>query len=216
MNVVEQAISFAGETLVLTNQRALFWPRKEALVLSDLHLGKAAHFRKNGIALSTQVSVHDLQRLAQLIAHYTARLVIIAGDLVHAGANKEVELFGTLTEQFSETRFILIRGNHDRFPDDKLKAIGIYAVYQQWNMDTIDFSHKYNEDTGGPTISGHIHPGVSVQLPAGKRLRLPCYVVTENRLILPAFSLFTGLDTSLVSEDAEYYAFYEGGIFKIG
>jgi hypothetical protein len=46
-------------------------------------------------------------------------------------------------------------------------------------------------------------------------MRFPCYVVTGRRLILPAFSRFTGLDTSSIPEKAVCYALYEEGIFKI-
>jgi len=35
-------ISVAGEDLVLPPCRALYWPYKRWLVVSDLHLGKAA------------------------------------------------------------------------------------------------------------------------------------------------------------------------------
>src|SRR5690606_19707566 len=105
--------------LILTNQRIIYWPEEDTLILSDLHLGKAAHFRKHGIALPKQVAERDIERLAKLITHYAAKQVVITGDLVHAGANKEVELFASLTLQFPETAFILIKGNHDRFIDKK-------------------------------------------------------------------------------------------------
>lgn len=216
MKIIEQAVSFSGEDLILTNQRALYWPRKRALVLSDLHLGKAAHFRKNGIALPAQVSVQDLNRLDLLIDYYQAMRIIIAGDLVHAGANKEVEMFSALTGKYPCTEFILVRGNHDRFPENRLKAIGITAVYQDLFIDPVRFVHHQKTGSPDPMISGHVHPGISVQLTAGMRMRFPCFILTANLIILPAFSLFTGLDTSAVPENAVCYAFHEGGIFKVG
>ncbi len=215
MTIMEQSITFAGEEMSLTNQRVLYWPRAKALVLSDLHLGKAAHFRKNGIAMPRQIAEQDIYRLEQLIMHYAAEQVIITGDLIHAGANKELELFAALTSRLPQVKFILIKGNHDRLTDDKLKALGVYAIYTTWTIDRIGFSHQYDRNTSIPTISGHIHPGITLQFPTNKRSRYPCYVVTESQIILPAFSLFTGLDTLSLPEKAVCYAFYEEGIFKV-
>src|SRR5690606_24582077 len=217
MNIIEQALTFAGENLILTNQRILYWPRENTLVLSDLHLGKAAHFRKHGIALPKQVAERDIERLSRLITHYSAEQVIITGDILHAGANKEVELFTLLTSRFPETAFILIKGNHDRLVDKKLNAIGLHAIYSSWNIGSIYFTHQdTHELADAATISGHLHPGVRVQLPTKRCLRCPCYVVTEKQIILPAFSLFTGLDTWSIPENATCYAFFEDGFFKVG
>ena len=45
----------AGEPLVLLGARALYWPARQALLLADLHLGKADVFRRAGIALPAAV-----------------------------------------------------------------------------------------------------------------------------------------------------------------
>ena len=214
MNIIEEAITFAGENLILTNQRALYWPKEEALILSDLHLGKAAHFRKHGIALPIQIAERDIYRLEYLIAYYAVRQVVVTGDLIHAGANEEVKLFAVLTARFPKTTFILIKGNHDRISDHKLETIGIHAVQRTLRIGDICFSHEHVEGMAGATISGHIHPGVSLQLPTNKQLRYPCYAVTETQIILPAFSTFTGLDTVSIPDEAVCYAFYEQGFFK--
>ena len=71
----------------------MFWEKEKALVLSDLHIGKAAHFRKNGIALSNQVFESDLQRLSILIEHFKPEKLVVVGDLLHAGDNSEVNQF---------------------------------------------------------------------------------------------------------------------------
>lgn len=215
MKIIEQAIDFSGETLVLTNQRAIYWQRKNALILSDLHLGKAAHFRKNGIAMPAQVSLQDAARLELLIDLYKAGQVIIVGDLIHAGANKEIALFTAITGKFPGTDFILIKGNHDRFPESKMKEIGISAVYQELFLEPFYFIHERMANDTRVSINGHIHPGVSLQLPAKKQMRFPCYVVSGKQIILPAFSRFTGLDTLSAREHSVCYAFYEDGIFRV-
>ncbi len=214
MKIFEQQISFGNEELLLTNQRVIYWQRQKALILSDLHLGKAAHFRKHGIALPSQVSVHDLQRLQQLLLHYKAEQVIIVGDLLHAGANKEVNLLKDFIATFPHIHFTLVKGNHDNFPDYALQDMGIHTICNHLHINAIHFSHQHNNQNTF-SITGHIHPGVSLQFPNKKRLRLPCYVVAPQQIILPAFSLFTGLDTRAVQSNVICYAFYEEGIFKI-
>jgi DNA ligase-associated metallophosphoesterase len=236
MKITEQAIIFSGEDLILTNQRAAFWEGKKALILSDLHLGKAAHFRKNGIPLPTQITLQDLNRLEGLIRHFNAEQVIVVGDLIHSGENKEVDLFAGLTQKFASTSFVLIKGNHDRFSESRLAAMGIQSVHHSLYSDPILFVHHYPEEekesrdkkknpaglkktlqmeTAEAFICGHLHPGIRLPLPSKRHMRFPCYVVTGRRLILPAFSRFTGLDTSCIPEKAVCYALYEEDIFKI-
>lgn len=214
MKLSEQDISFGGQDLLLTNQRAIYWPKESALILSDLHLGKAAHFRKHGIALPSTVSEQDLFRLQQLLTHYQPVMAIIVGDLIHAEANREVDSFRDLITQFPKTCFILIKGNHDRYSDRKLMDLGVNDYYDSLQIQDIQFSH-YPIQQETPTISGHIHPGVRVRMPNKKYLRFPCYVRTENQLILPAFSLFTGLDMHSISGNIVCYAIHEGGIFRV-
>ena len=43
------SFSFQGQTLILHPAKAIFWKEKSRLLLADVHLGKAGHFRKVGI-----------------------------------------------------------------------------------------------------------------------------------------------------------------------
>lgn len=221
MNLVERSIRFGGEKLTLTNQRALYWSDQETLILSDLHLGKAAHFRKSGIAIPTQTMEADLLRLEKLMKHYRPGRVAIVGDLIHAGTNSETAHFASLTQVFASTKFILIRGNHDRVSANQLRTLGIGGIYDQYRLGTIWLVHEQptgNSSFTHPAISGHIHPGVVLQLPSRQRLKFPCFVVSKRQgvLILPAFSRFTGLDTrTRLPLDSVRYGFHEDGFFVV-
>jgi DNA ligase-associated metallophosphoesterase len=214
MTPTEYIISFGNEELMLTDQRAIYWPAENTLILSDLHLGKAAHFRKHGIPLPTTVNERDLFRLQNLLSHNRPRHLIIVGDLIHAGNNKEVLSFRNLTAQHPKTQITLIKGNHDRHTSKQLAELGIATC-----LDSLQFKHIYFSHLPQcgcvATISGHIHPGVEIHLPYKKYMRLPCYVVTDNQLILPAFSLFTGLDTYAVPQGATCYAIFKEHILAI-
>lgn len=215
MNLVELSLNFAYEKLLLTNQRALYWERERTLVLSDLHLGKAAHFRKNGIAIPAQVTHNDLFRLERLLQHYPTERLLIVGDLIHAGKNSEIGLLYGLTQKFPATRFLLIKGNHDRLTDTLLQKIGIQEVHKSLTIGPLKFSHEPDTHSGNYSICGHIHPGVRLKMPDRSNISLPCFAVTRKTLLLPAFSHFTGFDTRYGTNDTKYFALTENAIFTL-
>jgi DNA ligase-associated metallophosphoesterase len=215
VNIIEKNILFGGQALVLTNQRAVFWPVQSCLILADMHLGKAAHFRRHGIAIPGTVAERDLKRLEDLMLHYQPECVLLVGDLLHADSNGEVEAFAALTAAFANTEFVLIRGNHDRLPDSRLKQLGLTRVIDKLAIGNIQLMHQPVEYPTQHIICGHIHPGVRLRLPDKKKVSLPCYSIFGTQLVLPAFSLFTGLDTCSIPAGAVCYAFYEDAFFVV-
>lgn len=214
MIIHEQEITWASQKLILTNKKAIYWQAQKTLILSDLHLGKSAHFRRNGIPIPSQIHQKDLDILDILLNHYDAQKVIVVGDLIHANANGEVLDFRNFLHKFHSVEFILIKGNHDRIADRKILDLGFHSVFNDLQMEGIKFVHEPDK-SAKYQISGHIHPGVTVKLPTNKHFRLPTYVVSEQMLILPAFSQFTGLDTKQVINKAVKYAILETGIMVI-
>lgn len=212
MKILVEQLKFGGKEFLLTNQRALFWEEKDMLILSDFHLGKASHFRRNGISIPTQIQGKDLKRFENLIHHFEAKEILVVGDLIHADTNGEVKEFFNWLKKLPHLKFRLVKGNHDRYSDEKLLDFGVHTVSESFVLDGICFQHKpfCSEQYH---ISGHIHPGINLKLPTRKYLKLPCYVVTETQLILPAFSEFTGYDTQNLPKEATYYVFYQEGIF---
>lgn len=215
MNLIEQPVCFAGNDLLLNNQRSMYWQAQNALIFSDLHSGKSAHFRKHGMAIPSYLHYSDLERLQFLIQHYQPKQIIIVGDLIHAASNKEVIDLKRITSTFSSTDFHLVKGNHDRIPEKLIKDLGIASVTKNLVIDTIQFAHEPSSHNNLPTISGHIHPGIQIPLLKNSRKKLPCFVVQSSQIILPAFSKLTGLDTTKTIADATYYGFHEEGFFEI-
>lgn len=184
------------------------------LVLSDLHVGKSAHFRKNGIAVSSEILHSDLQKLEDLINTFGAEKIVIVGDLFHAGYNSDLEIFKIWREKFSQN-FILIKGNHDRLKCEHYENLGIECKEQYLKMGPFTFVHDPKEPAENQfCISGHIHPGFVLQ-GRNERLRLPCFAVSEQQIILPAFSKFTGLDTKSLNKNFKNIVFSEGTIFEV-
>jgi len=207
LKIVEKYISVVNESLILTNQRALFWERHKTLVLSDLHIGKTAHFRKHGIPIPDDIMHKDLDRLKELILHFHPVQLLIVGDLFHAEANSNMPHFQNWREQFSEIEMLLIKGNHDRLPQQWLTQLGLQTEHELF-MDPFLFVHDPSESPGVAfTISGHIHPGVFVKGKGRQRIKLPCFALHKQGLILPAFSQFTGLNSRYARGETTYYAF---------
>lgn len=199
-------VNAGGEALVLSPERVVFWSRERILIASDLHLGKTAHFRKHGIAVSSAVMHNDLQRLARQIEIFDPRCVLVTGDLFHRERNTDVVFFEAWRAAYRHIDFTLISGNHDMsiafdFEKNHFKRYDSYLDILPFR-----FEHHFRAPSSHFSVSGHLHPGIVLEGPARRRLRLPCFVLTGNALILPAFSEFTGLDTGKYFDDAKYYA----------
>ena len=93
MSIVTKDISIQNEVLTLTNQRALFWKKQKSLILSDLHIGKTAHFRKAGIPIPSAILDNDLNRLQSLIDYFDVEIILVVGDLFHAENNTDIDQF---------------------------------------------------------------------------------------------------------------------------
>jgi DNA ligase-associated metallophosphoesterase len=186
-------------TFWISSERCLYWEETNTLIVSDLHLGKSGHFRKEGIAVPQGIYKDDLQRLMAQLYFFKADRLIIVGDLTHSTANKELDLFKRWRKDFSSLRVELIKGNHDILADDwyKVNDIKIYAE----DYTTGDFCFRHEPGHKPPalscgndayTFSGHVHPGVVMRGKGKQSLRMPCFYFTPEYAILPAFSRFTG------------------------
>ena len=213
MNLVTKKLEILGESFQITNQRVLFWEKESALILSDLHVGKSAFFRKNGIALPSGILENDIRRLHFLLDFFSAKKLIINGDLLHAGRNSEVEFFCKWRKSVA-VEFHLIMGNHDRLTEEISQNLGLNSQQKILEMGDFCFVHDFEKGLDKFQITGHIHPGILLKSRI-KNLRLPCFVVTNQQLLLPAFSEFTGLDTQNIPSPAKYFVFTEDEIFEI-
>lgn len=215
MIIAEEHIKVKGEILVLTNHRAIYWKRENALILSDIHIGKTGHFKKYGIPMPDAILQKDLERLKALIVHFKAEKLVVVGDLFHAEANKDMSTFKSWLVQFENLKIILIKGNHDRLSKQLMSDFN-FQVETELELSPFLLVHEHLEQHNEEfTISGHTHPGVLIKGKGRQRIKLPCYQVTNTQIILPAFSLFTGLNTRSEPKNVAAYAFTETSIFKL-
>lgn len=187
-------IQLAGETMHLLGERAMFWAAKGTLLIADLHLGKAGHFRKAGIAIPQTVNLTNLRQLTRLVMRTQPQEVLFLGDLFHSDPNREWPAFVRWKQQFPDTRFSLLMGNHDILPPTFYQQAGVQCYPEGLQTGPFWLTHAPAEDTGkGYNLAGHIHPGVRLSGKGRQSLRLPCFWFGDRQGLLPAFGAFTGL-----------------------
>lgn len=209
-------IEIRGEELVLDQERAIYLPNEKLLAISDLHLGKAAHFRKAGLAIPNTVSRNDLARLENLLQKYQPSTLLINGDMFHSDYNTEIDEFAKWKENFSEVNFILVKGNHDKQKEKVYTDLAMEVHEPNYQSAHFCFIHDTAEcDSDLYTIGGHIHPGISVVNKAKQRLKFPCFYFGETHAILPAFSTFTGLQLVKPTASDQVFAITSTKVIKV-
>ncbi len=179
--------------LLLLPEGAAFLTSCSMLIVADVHLGKSATFRAQGLPIPEGDTARDFQRLIDLALKYGATRLVIAGDLFHAPSGITPELEDALERFLAEIgiHVTLVMGNHDI----KLRALPeqLHPVPYLDVGENLRIIHDPAHTSGDRLhLSGHWHP--VVKIPDGKRtsLRLPCFLLRENTLIIPAFGSFTG------------------------
>ena len=216
MSIAVKEIVCYEEVFILTNQRVIYWEKEKSLILSDLHIGKSATFRKSGIPISAGVLEKDLERLENLTQHFNVTKLIVVGDLFHAEFNQDIQFFIDWFCKKDNLEIDLILGNHDRLSTKIYEQLCLTVYKNKLVKNNIHFVHnnvKISEDKF--IISGHTHPGVVMKGKGKQKIKLPCFQVTQHQLILPAFSNFTGLNTRLKPKDCKNYAFTDSMIFEV-
>ena len=195
---------------MLSSYKACYWKRTSTLFLSDLHLGKAGHFRKHGVPVSRRVHLTDLQHLAQLIHYYNPTRVLLLGDLFHSDANREWIDFIDFINQYDQVKFVLVQGNHDILEDYPPKL----QVVQSLEEKPFFFTH-IRETSDLYNISGHIHPGITITGRARQGVTTPCYVFSMKHGVMPAFGQFTGIKKIRRSKNDRIFAVTNSAVIEL-
>lgn len=187
-------ISLNGEAVLLLPQKALYWPREKMLVIADIHFGKAAAFRAQGVPVPRGTTSENLAALDALMdLHETAQIVFL-GDFLHARASHASATVAAMLAwrlRNPGVRLILVRGNHDLRAGDPAASLGIDMVDEPFTVGPFSFCHHPDIAGDGYVLAGHVHP-VYVLSTRLDSLRLPCFLAGKTRMVLPSFGAFTG------------------------
>jgi len=167
---------------LLTADRLAVHEPTGTAVIADPHFGYAEARRKSGDAVPAAATDVELARLSQALRRASVARLIIAGDVVEECWT--AVLVRELLTWSRETGIDLVAitpGNHDRglqIVGDRLTMRPEGVLLGDWLV-----CHGDRGIGEAKVVHGHVHPCI----PSRGRRR-PCYLVSENRLVLPAFS----------------------------
>lgn len=208
-------IDCAGERVWLTPERAAWWPARSTLLVADLHVGKEATFRRHGIAMPDAVLDEAIARLDRAIATTRAGRIVVIGDLIHgrAGLTEDVvERFAAWRERFNGT-VELVLGNHDRH---------VRSLPPSWRVELREesspdgpFVYRHEPSSRDALASGvvewagHLHPTLRIVGAAA-----PAFVVSEQQVILPAFTSFSRGPGFLPCQGQQVHVIADGAVHR--
>jgi DNA ligase-associated metallophosphoesterase len=187
---VSFAFDFCGHEFRFTSGRALYWPGEQALLVADLHLEKASFYEKHGQLLPPYDSRETLERLALAVRETGAKRVFALGDNFHDAkgvARLDPHAAGMLAALTRALDWVWIIGNHDGGNNE----IAGGTLADEVATGGLVLRHKAQAGEERPELSGHFHPRLALSA-RGRRIARPCAVMSEHRLILPAFGALTG------------------------
>lgn len=172
---------------------SVYEPLSETLIIADLHVGKIAHFRKNGIAIPPELN-ENIARIKQALERQNVQSLIIAGDLFHGTWNTECEIFTSELKSIKgDSKVTLVLGNHDQ--RTSILNLPSWLIIQPRASinDRIEICHD-PEDANLEkfTFCGHLHPGFKLHGKAKQSHILPSFWLSNKLCVLPAFGSFTG------------------------
>lgn len=174
-----------GTNLTALPSGALYWPAQNLLTVSDLHFGKAERLARRGGTLLPPFDTREtLSRLDADIATTNPTAIICLGDsfddLGAANALAEPDRLW-LTRLMAGRDWTWMEGNHDPGP---INLGGTHRA--DLTLGPLTFRH-IADPAQSAEISGHYHPKARI---AGQSRA--CFLLDENRLIMPAYGAYTG------------------------
>lgn len=211
-------VDVGGATLALLPQRAAYLPAQRALLVADVHVGKAASFRGLGVPVPGGTTEGTLARLSDALAASGATHLVVLGDFVHSVRSYARATVDALTRwrvAHAGLRITLLRGNHDARAGDPPPALDIETVDAPLRCGSLLLAHEPGPQPEAYVLAGHVHPCVVVGARGFDRLRLPCFHFGERVGVLPAFGEFTGLHALARGEGDRVFAIAEGRVHEV-
>ncbi|MES2543925.1 MAG: ligase-associated DNA damage response endonuclease PdeM [Bacteroidota bacterium] len=206
-------IKINNQIFTLHQSGVVFWKAKKMLLISDVHMGKVAHFRRHGIAIPELAVYANIECLEKTTAFFKPEKIVFLGDLFHSKINSEWDLLAEWLLSVP-VDIILVEGNHDIIDSKHYNRLCMQVV-QFIEIDGFRFTHHPEEKEGFFNFCGHIHPGVKLYEVGRQAMQLACFFQKPNQMILPAFGEFTGRHYLKPSEDDKVYVITENEVIFI-
>lgn len=187
------------------------------LLVSDLHFGKVAHFRKYGIGVPSQPDLENLARLDALLSRYPAQRLVLAGDAFHSSENESLRLFAAWRARHAALSVELVQGNHDVMAHATYAELGIRLLGAEARLGPLAIVHDpadAGQDAEAYYLAGHVHPAARLQTASGG-LTLPALILGDRLGLLPSFGSFTGHAASDISQARQVMLFSGERVFPL-
>lgn len=211
-------LDLGGTSWHLLPQRAAWQPDARALVVADVHFGKAATFRARGVPVPHGTTSGNLLRLDALIAAQRPRVLVFLGDLFHAReahAPATLAALGPWRARHAALDIVLVEGNHDRAAGTPPQQLGLQVESEPWLAAGAALCHHPQTVAGHTVLAGHLHPCIRLHGRADDSLRLPCFWWQPGLLVLPAFGEFTGGASIARAAGDRVFALSEERLYEI-
>lgn len=188
-------ISLGGEELWLLPEKAIYWPAQEALLVADVHFGKAAAYRSLGQPVPQGTTTQNIAVLDALLKALPCRQLTFLGDFLHgpgSHATATLEALAQWRARHDDLPMTLIRGNHDKRAGDPPASLNIAVVPEPMLLGPFALQHEPTPYAGRHVLAGHVHPVFRLNGRGRQSLRLACFRIGEAVSLLPAFGAFTG------------------------
>lgn len=167
--------------------RAAYLPDADALVLSDLHLGRDADAN---VEFPLRRPGRLGERLEALVTAFDPAEVVFAGDVLHSFSSVPLGVADALNDLLQVVEdagvdSVLVEGNHDTMLGELRESV---AEHRLDDGTVVCHGHEAPEADAHRYVVGHDHPAIVIE---GRRH--PCYLRGDGAyrgsdvLCLPAF-----------------------------
>ncbi|MFC7128866.1 metallophosphoesterase [Haloferax chudinovii] len=177
-------------TRVSVRERAVFLPDADALVLADLHVGRAD---ASAVAFPLGEATDLAERLRAYCVEFAPREVVFAGDVLHRFdrvSERHVAALDTLAATCDDAGSdpVFVAGNHDTMLDE-VRSGDVHDEYRLADGTLVCHGHRDPDPDADRYVVGHDHPTLAVE---GRRRPCVLYGPDAYRggdvLMLPAFT----------------------------
>ena len=185
-------IEFAGLALMLDHPAPPICDAHGTLIIADLHLEKGSRAASKGRLLPALDSRDTLHRLKRAIEAYRPERVVCLGDSFDDCLAGE-RMAAADKDALSVALRVRWRMDMARRQSRSRNARLLRRRNPRPNRDWRRRPAPRADATPGsaPQIVGHLHPKASVPA-GGYRFSGPCFCVSEDLLIMPAFGAYAG------------------------
>lgn len=214
-----QIVTLAGAEIWLLADKAIYYPDYKALLIADIHFGKAAAYRRLGQPVPHGTTQVNLERLDRLLGSHATEQLIFLGDFLHA---PESHASGTLAAldawraRHADLRVVLIRGNHDKRAGDPPANLRFEVVEEPLVMGPFALQHEPDIHPTLHVLAGHVHPVYRLRGRGRQSLRLACFYLGKEVSLMPAFGEFTGGYAIQPTDDSRVFVVGDGAVWAIG